>query len=84
MKKVVLVFAICSLFSGPVLAGKSTDAPVKSPGFSKLDKNKDGYLSAQEAKNWEPLPKVFPHVDANQDGKLDKAEFSALEENISK
>ena len=46
--------------------------------FSELDKNKDGYISKDEAKGSEH-EKDFAKYDKNKDGKLSKQEFSAAE-----
>jgi Ca2+-binding EF-hand superfamily protein len=47
--------------------------------FSKLDADADGYISAEESLNDEALYKGWSDVDANSDGKVDPAEFSAFE-----
>jgi Ca2+-binding EF-hand superfamily protein len=45
------------------------------PGFNKLDKNHDGYLSRTEAAGNPTLAKGFKKVDKNGDGKLSRAEY---------
>jgi Ca2+-binding EF-hand superfamily protein len=45
------------------------------PGFNKLDKNNDGYLSRTEAAGNATLGKNFKKVDKNGDGKLSRAEY---------
>ena len=45
------------------------------PGFNKLDKNNDGYLSRTEAARNKTLAKNFKQVDKNGDGKLSRAEY---------
>jgi len=45
------------------------------PGFNKLDKNNDGYLSRTEAAGNPTLAKNFKHVDKNGDGKLSRTEY---------
>jgi Ca2+-binding EF-hand superfamily protein len=57
-------------------SGASTDA---SREFGQLDKNKDGYISRQEAKGSDHA-KDFGKYDANKDGKLSKDEFSKAEQ----
>jgi len=47
------------------------------PGFNKLDKNNDGYLSRVEAAGNPTLAKNFKQVDKNGDGKLSRAEYLA-------
>jgi Ca2+-binding EF-hand superfamily protein len=45
------------------------------PGFNKLDKNSDGYLSRTEAAGNPALAKNFKKADKNGDGKLSRAEY---------
>jgi Ca2+-binding EF-hand superfamily protein len=45
------------------------------PGFNKLDKNNDGYLSRTEAAGNPALAKNFKQVDKNGDGKLSRSEY---------
>ena len=45
-----------------------------------LDKNKDGFVSREEASGVPPLAKAFDKFDRNRDGKLDHAELEAAEQ----
>ena len=47
--------------------------------FQDLDTNRDGQISLDEAKKAPEVSKGFVRADTNQDGKLDAAEFAALE-----
>ena len=47
--------------------------------FQDLDTNRDGQISLEEAKKAPEVSKGFVRADTNQDGKLDAAEFAALE-----
>jgi hypothetical protein len=47
--------------------------------FQKLDTNRDGQISMDEAKKSPEVSKMFGQADTNRDGKLDSSEFSALE-----
>ena len=47
--------------------------------FQELDSNRDGQITLDEAKKSPDLKANFTQADANKDGKLDAAEFSALE-----
>ena len=45
------------------------------PGFNKLDKNHDGYLSRTEAAASPTVTKRFKQADRNNDGKLSRSEY---------
>ena len=45
------------------------------PGFNKLDKNHDGYLSRTEAAAAPTVSKRFKQADRNNDGKLSRSEY---------
>ena len=62
-----------------VAAGFFTAAVAGEDAFIKLDVNEDGYISAQEAVADETLHQRWETTDANQDGQIDAAEFSAFE-----
>lgn len=47
--------------------------------FNKLDKDKNGYISQQEAKANKELTSQWDSVDADANGKLEMSEFSAFE-----
>ena len=53
------------------------DRPKNDPGFNKLDKNNDGYLSRSEAAANPTLAKKFKEADKNGDGKLSRTEYLA-------
>ena len=53
---------------------------IKTPSiFEKLDQNKDGKVSAQEAQVSPALVKSFDKIDSNKDGFLSQDEFSQLQ-----
>lgn len=59
----------------------ATDQPTaQSLQWDKLDANKDGYLSKEEAKAG-GLAMDFTAVDKNGDGRISKAEFAAIQGN---
>lgn len=47
--------------------------------FQTLDTNQDGYISPSEAADDAELSSQWSRIDANNDGRVDQAEFSALE-----
>ncbi len=47
--------------------------------FQDLDTNRDGQITLDEANKSPEVKNKFTQADANKDGKLDAAEFSALE-----
>ncbi|MCB1857873.1 MAG: hypothetical protein KDI63_06360 [Gammaproteobacteria bacterium] len=52
--------------------------------FATLDADGDGYITMMEAENDAKLTESWDVVDVNKDGRIEKAEFSALEEQGSK
>lgn len=65
-----VIFA--SLFSGAALAAGGAD-------FQTMDKNGDGYISQDEAQGNSSLQTKWNDADLNDDGQLDRAEFSQFE-----
>ena len=59
-------------FTGTLLAGESEY-------FTQLDANGDGTLSMEEASADPVLRDSWTNADANQDGMIERAEFSAFE-----
>ncbi len=53
--------------------------PPEFPPFSELDLDGDGYLSEEEASAVWRLEQGFSQADQDQDGQVDRAEFSAFE-----
>ncbi len=49
------------------------------PGFNELDADHSGYLNKDEARGREGLAENWHHWDENEDGQLNRAEFSAFE-----
>jgi hypothetical protein len=47
--------------------------------FEALDKNKDGKISAAEARKDETLSKLFSGLDGDKDGAISRAEFAAYD-----
>jgi len=60
-------------------APTSAGAVVLDYKMELLDKDKDGFVSRDEAKGVPMLAKVFDKFDRNRDGKLDRMELEAAE-----
>ena len=70
-------------------AGAASRAPRASTGrstnerFNQLDRNSDGYISRDEAKDADELQTRFSELDANNDGKLSREEYDAVKASSS-
>ncbi|MEW8507357.1 MAG: hypothetical protein AB2598_11675 [Candidatus Thiodiazotropha sp.] len=73
--KRVIAFLAAGAFSGAVAAGEEA--------FMKLDRNADGFISAEESIVDKLLYESWTAADTNNDGRIDSAEFSAFEINSS-
>jgi Ca2+-binding EF-hand superfamily protein len=47
-----------------------------APEFTMIDKDKNGYVSREEARSAPDILELFAQVDANRDGQLSTAEYS--------
>ena len=85
--KTVMALAIAAAFAAPVLAqapgkGDAKDSnPAAAPatgGFSAIDRNNDGYISRDEARDatWNTR---FSELDKDNDGRLSQSEFDAMD-----
>lgn len=70
MKRMIAILALSGACS-TVIAGEDA--------FMKLDRNADGFISAEESIENEALYRGWSKADANDDGMVDSAEFSAFE-----
>ena len=70
-----LVAAALALAVGSAYAEDKIGKDENDPGFNKLDKNNDGYLSRSEAAGNPTLSKKFKQADKNGDGKLSRTEY---------
>ncbi len=61
-------------------AAYGADADAYEYGFQNMDRNKDGYVSREEASEHDELAQKWDEADTNHDGKLDESEFSAFED----
>ena len=80
MDKRIIAFLAASVFAASAgAAGMGSDKGASAGGdkFSTLDVNGDGKISKDEAQG--DLKDNWSAADANQDGNVDQAEFSAFE-----
>ncbi len=77
MKITSFMFVAAVVFPLSVAAGEKSTT---QDSFNKLDTNKDGYISQQEAKNNKKLIEQWDTVDADANGQLEMSEFSAFEQ----
>jgi Ca2+-binding EF-hand superfamily protein len=82
-KLAALAIAGFGLVAAHAMAEKAQDAPAaaskeKIALFDRLDANKDGFVSADEAKQMKGLNEAFASADRNGDARLDAAEFEAV------
>ncbi|OFW17878.1 MAG: hypothetical protein A3H27_04220 [Acidobacteria bacterium RIFCSPLOWO2_02_FULL_59_13] len=85
----LLVFATLSATAG---AQSSTGAQVPSaepkqasnPDFVRFDKNKDGFVSSDEAAKDKKISSNFSKFDENKDGKLNEDEFIKLQSTVAR
>lgn len=73
IKKHLLTAVALMAVSGFAWAGSG------AASFQDLDTNRDGQITLDEAKKAPEVKAKFTQADANKDGKLDAAEFAALE-----
>ncbi|MES9948106.1 MAG: hypothetical protein ABW118_04045 [Candidatus Thiodiazotropha sp.] len=74
MKKILINQIVAVLTLGGVCGATAAEDM-----FMKLDRNGDGFISAEESIVSEALYKHWSTVDVNNDGRIDTAEFSAFE-----
>jgi Ca2+-binding EF-hand superfamily protein len=69
MSKILPMIATATLFIGAAATA------AEQPTFSEVDKNKDGYVSREEASMAPDIMKLFATVDANHDNQLSPTEY---------
>ncbi len=67
--------AVALALGGAYAADKQAKPKDDEPGFTNLDKNKDGYLSRAEAARDADVSKNFKQIDKDHDGKISRTEY---------
>ena len=84
MIKTLMAAAAAAAFGLPMMAQASAAddnlviAQRNPTGFDRLDRNRDGYISRDEANGAAELDTRFSELDRNNDGKLSRDEYNAL------
>ncbi len=73
-----LTVACCGYFATQAAAANEATAKKPNPHFSRLDINKDGFLSYQEARADKQVAGRFALSDENRDGRLSEDEYLKL------
>src|SRR5439155_16151329 len=63
----------------PGTASPGMGSSANATRFDSLDKNRDGFISRDEAKDAAELNTRFSELDKNNDGKLSREEYNALD-----
>jgi Ca2+-binding EF-hand superfamily protein len=77
VKNKYISLSAAALLSGALL--QPVYAEEAMSGFAALDTDNNGAISAEEAQANETLSSSWTSLDANLDGQIDEAEFSAME-----
>jgi EF hand len=83
----VVTFAAASALSLGMLTSAFAQSAMESriaKKWEEADKNKDGLISREEAKNMPRLAKNFDAIDINKDNQLSKEELAAFREKNKK
>lgn len=77
LRQIAYTLLLAALLAGPVYADvRGTQQ--EDPLFDKLDDDADGFVSRSEANKDQRVTERFEQLDVNQDDRLDKIEFEAL------
>ena len=77
--KTLIAMAVAASFATPRACAQSARSPSSAPALEPLDRNNDGFVSRDEAKDATELQGRFAELDRNNDGKLSAEEMHGLE-----
>ncbi|WP_207062842.1 hypothetical protein [Motiliproteus sp. SC1-56] len=75
-----LVLSASALAAGDAAPAQTDPFHLRMEAFDKLDENQDGQLSASEGSKDRRLSRQWTRYDTDESGTVDRAEFSAFEE----
>ncbi len=81
--KCLIALAVAAAWTGAAWPATPQDRPVSPSAqadrrFDELDRNRDGFLSRDEADKARELDTRFSELDANNDGKLSRDEYRVV------
>lgn len=50
--------------------------------FERLDRDRDGFISLQDAGNWSDLRRLFSTFDSDHDGRMSRVEFESFQNSL--
>ena len=84
-ERILMATALAALLTGHAAWAQTEQATAGAVSrdlekqFTTLDRNGDGFISQDELSGNAAFAKAFDAADKNHDGKLDRAEFQALQ-----
>jgi Ca2+-binding EF-hand superfamily protein len=87
VRTVITTLAAASALTLGALSSAQAQGFFENRAMKKMqesDKNKDGMISREEAKNMPRLEKNFDAIDTNKDGQLSKEEMTAFRDKNKK
>lgn len=78
----VAIAVLALMLPAAAIAAEASSASGSQERFRSLDKDRNGYISHNEAKDQHRVFWYYQRADQNSDGALDQSEFSAFEEQV--
>lgn len=82
MYRLALVVLALTVSAGTAVSAEQRSAMESQERFQSLDKDGNGYISHDEAKDQHRVFWYYQSADQNSDGAVDESEFSAFEEQV--